>query len=167
MRCPFCRAENLEGVEVCEACGQDLTAQTRSAEDSLARTLLGHLRDVPVNVPLLLPPTASVADAVAMMRERRHGSVQIVTGGQLVGIFTESDLLRRVDPKADLSKLILAEVMTRDPQRYQPDMTVAAALHGMAQREHRHLPLFDERGELQGFLSVRGLLRHIQARVGL
>ena len=167
MRCPFCRAENLEGAEVCEACGQDLTAQGLQANDSLARTLLGHLRDVPVNVPLLLPPTASVAEAVALMRDRRHGSVQIVQGEQLVGIFTEADLLRRVDPQADLSKLMLASVMTRDPQRYWPDMTVASALHGMAQREHRHLPLVGERGEVQGFLSVRGLLRHIQSRVGL
>jgi CBS domain-containing protein len=167
MRCPFCRAENLEGVEVCESCGQDLTAQGKTADSSLARTLLGHLRDVPVNMPLLLSESATVADAVALMRERRHGSVQIVRDDQIVGIFTESDLLRRVDPQADLSKLPLVDVMTRAPQRYLADMTVASALHGMALREHRHLPLVGDRGQLEGFVSVRGLLRHIQSRVGL
>lgn len=168
MRCPFCQAENLEGAEQCELCGQDLTAVSarRRKKDVLTSTLLGHLSDVSLNEPLVLPSDSNVADAVGLMRQQRHGSVQVVDDEILVGIFTESDLLRRVDPGADLSTVYLSEVMTASPQSYEPHQTVAAALNGMSVRGHRHLPILQEDGVLAGFVSVRGLLRHIHEKVG-
>ena len=92
--------------------------------------------------------------------------MQVVDDDILVGIFTESDLLRRVDSGADLTRIHVSEVMTASPQSYEPQQTVAAALNGMAVRGHRHLPILKEDGTLAGFVSVRGLLRHIHERVG-
>jgi CBS domain-containing protein len=169
MECPFCGVDNLEGAENCDGCGQDLTVvgQTPTRKGRLASAVFGHLADVPQNAPLVLNSKASVADAVALMRERRHGSVQIVDDGELVGIFTESDLLGRVDPSTDLEKAALAEVMTPEPESYAPKDTLAYAINGMALRGYRHLPMRDKDGHLTGFLSVRGLLGHICDRVGL
>ena len=168
MECPFCHAENLEGTATCVACGQDLTAvENAGALDELAAAIFGRLADVPLNEPLALAPDASVADAVALMRERRHGSVQVVEAGVPIGIFTESDLLRRVDPGADLATLALSGVMTADPECFRPRASVAQALNGMAVRGYRHLPVVESGRALSGFVSVRGLLAHIRDQVAL
>lgn len=169
MDCPFCGEKFFQGAEVCEGCGQALTGLNEPTvrPGRLASAVLGHLADVPLNDPLVLDSKASVADAVALMRERRHGSVQIVEGGELAGIFTESDLLRRIDPATDLSTTKLAGVMTTDPESYTVKDTLAHALNGMSLRGYRHIPIRGEGGKLSGFLSVRGLLAHICDQVGL
>ena len=43
--------------------------------------------------PLTVPPSASVADAVRLMRDHKVGGLPVVADGQLVGIVTETDLL--------------------------------------------------------------------------
>jgi CBS domain-containing protein len=41
-------------------------------------------------------PEAPLSDAVKLMRERRFGALPVVEGRRLVGMLTESDLLRRI-----------------------------------------------------------------------
>src|SRR3954463_7187641 len=58
-------------------------------------------------------PSATIAEAVAEMNRHRVGSVLVLDGNRLVGIFTERDVLRRVvgaglDPK----RALVADVMT-------------------------------------------------------
>src|SRR5262249_44669352 len=43
--------------------------------------------------PLCLGPRQSVAEAVALMRQHQVGCVLVCEGGQLLGLFTERDLL--------------------------------------------------------------------------
>jgi CBS domain-containing protein len=58
----------------------------------------------------------TVLETVRAMVERNIGAVPVIHSGELVGIFSERDLMRRVvaegrDPRATC----LAEVMTDDP----------------------------------------------------
>jgi len=170
MECPFCGVENLAGAETCDSCHQDLTSFNGDADERKGRlqtAVLGHLSDAPLNAPLVLSSKDSVADAIALMRQERHGSVQVVDDGTLVGIFTESDLLRRVEPTSDPSTVKLAEVMTPEPQTARGENFIAYALNGMAVHNYRHLPILDENEDLRGFVSVRGILAHIRDQVGL
>ena len=65
-----------------------------------------------------VPPTATIAEAVAEMNRHRVGSVLVMDGPRLVGIFTERDVLRRVvgatlDPKQTcVTDVMSAEVIT-------------------------------------------------------
>ena len=60
-------------------------------------------------------PTVTVAEAVAEMNRHRIGSVVVLDGGRLAGIFTERDVLRRVvGAGVDPLKATVAEVMTAD-----------------------------------------------------
>ena len=43
-----------------------------------------------------VPSSSTVAEAVAAMNHHRVGSILVVDGGLLAGIFTERDVLRRV-----------------------------------------------------------------------
>jgi CBS domain-containing protein len=101
------------------------------------------------------PPEATVRDASRLMAEHNIGSVLVVDGDRLVGIFTERDALRRVlgqDLDPDLTPL--AEVMTRDPDTIGLDDTVCNAIRRMDEFGYRHLPVV-ERGRIVGIISTR------------
>lgn len=106
--------------------------------------------------------SASVAEAVAVMAERRVGAVLIMTEDHLVGgIFTERDLLVRVvhagrDPKATPISL----VMTRDVRFVTPGTTIEAALALMHLNRHRHLLVIDG-PRVHGLVSIGDMVRQL------
>jgi len=106
--------------------------------------------------------SATVADAVDVMVERRIGAVLIMTEDQLVGgIFTERDLLTRVvhagrDPKTTPISL----VMTRDVRFVTPGTTIEAALSMMHVNRHRHLLVIDG-PRVYGLVSIGDMVREL------
>ncbi|MCE3544551.1 CBS domain-containing protein, partial [Escherichia coli] len=68
-----------------------------------------------------LPTTARVADAVALLAERRIGAVPVMDGETVAGIFSERDLVHGVarDGTAVLDRA-LGEVMTSPVQSVAP-----------------------------------------------
>lgn len=106
-----------------------------------------------------VPPNVSVAEAVAEMNRHRIGSVLILEGGRLVGIFTERDVLRRVvgatlDPK----HTPVAEVMTRGVITIAPETTIEETMRIFTEKRCRHLPVLDE-GRLVGTISIGDITR--------
>jgi CBS domain-containing protein len=106
-------------------------------------------------------PTISVADAVAEMNSHRVGSVLVLDGGKLVGIFTERDVLRRVvgagvDPK----RSTVADVMTSGVITISPDATVEETMVLFTEKRCRHLPVVDD-GRLVGTISIGDITRWI------
>ncbi|MBC7174318.1 MAG: CBS domain-containing protein, partial [Polyangiaceae bacterium] len=69
--------------------------------------------------------SASVCDAVAMMNDRRVGSVLVVENNRLVGILSERDVLRRVVPEAlDVHATRVKDVMTHEDHTVRPESRV-------------------------------------------
>lgn len=106
-----------------------------------------------------VPPTVSVADAVAEMNRHRVGSVLVLDGGRLVGIFTERDVLRRVvgagvDPK----RALVADVMTADVITISPDVSIEETMVLFTEKRCRHLPVVDN-GRLVGTISIGDVTR--------
>lgn len=108
----------------------------------------------------ILTATAAmtVADAAASMRDMRVGSVMVVQGKRLVGIFTERDALYRVlaDGK-DPNKTRLGDVMTMNPTTVTARMPFGHALHLMYERSFRHVPVVED-GVPIGMVSARDAL---------
>jgi len=103
--------------------------------------------------------TSTVADAIQAMAGSKVGSVAVVDGNVLVGIFSERDVMLRVvaegrDPKFTA----VEEVMTSPVQTIQRRTTNDEALRIMVQNHIRHLPVIDEKGEIQAMVSMRSLL---------
>jgi CBS domain-containing protein len=120
------------------------------------------VRDLNPRPPVTLPIGAALADAVAAMEREDVSTVLVVNdGGQLCGIFSERDLLRRV-PETDArdGSRLLSEFMTREPESVAPDDKLAHALHKMDVGGYRHLPVVSN-GMPVGILSVRDMVRHI------
>jgi len=107
-----------------------------------------------------LEPHASVQEAAQRMAEHRVGAIPVVASGELVGIFTERDLLSRVVAKSLNPPRLRVEVaMTKDLITVDGDVSLVRCLDTMVQHNFRHLPVLNN-GKLIGVLSCRDIPVH-------
>ncbi|RMD99007.1 MAG: CBS domain-containing protein [Calditrichaeota bacterium] len=112
---------------------------------------------------IVVSPQDSVMTAVNKMVDAGVGAVAVVENNNLVGIFTERDLMNRVVHK-HLSALEtpVRDVMTPNPHvAPATEMEPGEAFEFMTDKHFRHLPIVDQEGKIQGMLSVRHLMHHI------
>jgi CBS domain-containing protein len=102
-------------------------------------------------------PEATVLDAVRKMNEERIGALLVMDNDQLVGIFTERDVLCRiVDQRQNPDETRVAAVMTPQPVVVKADATVEEAMAIVTEKRCRHLPVVDQDG-LAGLVSIGDL----------
>jgi len=103
---------------------------------------------------------ATVADAIAMLAERRIGALPVLRDGKVAGIFSERDVIYCLAKAGgDALAKTVAEVMTSPAHTVEPDQTVLGALGLMTERRFRHLPVV-EGDKLVGFVSIGDLVKH-------
>lgn len=109
-----------------------------------------------------LPPSATVAEAVLVMNQRRIGAM-LVTGlnQRLLGIFTERDLLNRVIvPDLDPKTTLLLDVMSMDLVTATAETSVEDAMNLFMEKRVRHLPIVE--GEtVIGLVSIGDVNRQL------
>lgn len=117
------------------------------------------IRDIIAHQKVLsAPDTMTVREAAIRMAEAKVGAMLILEKGQLIGIFTERDLLNRVIAKRlDPDTATLAQVMTADPRTIAADKPLAHALVMMDEGGYRHVPVMDN-GKAVGMVSARDAL---------
>ena len=103
-------------------------------------------------------PATPVGEAVALMSQRKVGSVLISLDGRLDGIFTERDVVRAVSHSADATGDAVEAWMSPRPTSVEADLSIGQALDLMLQSGFRHLPV-TEAGRLAGMVSMRDLSR--------
>jgi CBS domain-containing protein len=104
--------------------------------------------------------TSSVREAAAYMAERNVGAVPVLNDDNLVGVFSERDIVRRVLMEGrDWASTQVGEVMSSDPLTVVPTDDAEHCMLLMKQHNFRHLPVCDGT-RLFGFLSMRELLLH-------
>ena len=107
-----------------------------------------------------LPPSASVAAAVALLAERRIGAAPVMEGDAVVGVFSERDVIYSVAAKgAAALDLAVSDVMTAPAQTVDPHEPVLGALSLMTRRRMRHLPVIED-GRLVGIVSIGDLVKY-------
>ena len=88
------------------------------------------------------------------------GAVPVLQDGQLVGIFSERDLMSRVVVEGkDPARTSISQVMTDDPLTVAPNDDLETCMTLMKRRGFRHLPVCSGR-ELRGVISLRDILLH-------
>ena len=106
-----------------------------------------------------IAPDSTVDAAVSEMNRQRIGSIIVKDADEVVGIFTERDVLTRVvaagrDPKASTVR----EVMTADFLSITKETSVEDAMQMMTEKRVRHLPVFDGQ-QLLGMISIGDVTR--------
>jgi len=125
------------------------------------RILTEPLTNLTLDKPIRVSLRSTVSDAIEVMKRHHHGSVLVMDGSTLSGIFTERDVLTRVvgagvDPK----KTELESVMTPDPTTLCEDDPLAFAIHLMAARDLRHVVVMRDDTPV-GIASIRGVLSYV------
>ncbi|MFA7527666.1 MAG: CBS domain-containing protein [Ottowia sp.] len=109
----------------------------------------------------ILPPEATVRDALQLMADRDIGSVVVIGGELLEGIFTERDYARRIVLKGLHSVDVkLIDVMTKRLYVVHLDDTVQECLSIMTQARVRHLPVVADK-RITGLVSIGDLVNHM------
>ena len=112
--------------------------------------------------PVAVGHKAMVADAVKAMVENGVGAVAIVEEGEIKGIFSERDVMKKVIYQSLApDRTLVSDVMTKDVESIRSDISSAEALRLMMDRHIRHLPIVDEQGKILGILSIRNLLHSL------
>jgi CBS domain-containing protein len=107
---------------------------------------------------LSIGPDATVLDAAVLMNDHKIGGLVVLKDGQLVGMLTERDLLRRVLAQCrDPVQTAVREVMTAEVVCCRPHTTLDEARGVMKNRRIRHLPVVDEGRRLDGLISIGDL----------
>ncbi|MEY5008700.1 MAG: hypothetical protein RL764_2016 [Pseudomonadota bacterium] len=106
-----------------------------------------------------------VADAVALLAEKRIGALPVIEQGDVVGIFSERDVLYCLaSGGAEAIGRFVRDVMTAPAVTVDQDLPVLSALSLMTRRRIRHLPVV-ENGALIGFVSIGDLVKYRIERI--
>jgi CBS domain-containing protein len=125
------------------------------------------IRDVMSTDLVTVNPSTMLFEAARVMSAAHVGSVLVMEGDTLTGIFTERDVLQafqhmRADP-ARVSPV--SDRMTPDPVTISPDASVGKALDRMLDGGFRHLPVVED-SRVVGVVSMRDLARSMAKESG-
>ena len=105
---------------------------------------------------LTTAPTATVFECIDRMVDRDVGSIVVMDGESIAGIFTERDYMRNIALEGRSSKNTeVREVMTSDVATVTPEKPLVECLRLMTELRCRHLPVVaEEEDELLGIVSI-------------
>jgi CBS domain-containing protein len=107
----------------------------------------------------------SVRQAISMLAERRIGALPVLEGAQVVGIFSERDVLYQLHSHGpDMLDRSVGDVMTTPAVTVTTDTEVLSALGLMTKRRIRHLPVVHD-GVIIGFISIGDLVKYRIERI--
>lgn len=103
----------------------DRDTSLRSAE------LVDNIREIMVRKVVTTGPDVSLATAARMMVDNRVGSIVVVEKERLVGIITESDLMRLASTGCDMEKAKVRDHMRKRVITCDPSSRILRALMTM------------------------------------
>jgi len=105
------------------------------------------------------PPGLSVTEALAILAEKRIGSILIMEEGGIAGILSERDIVRALAKngpaclQGPVSQLMTARVVTCAPQQ-----TIAEVMQLMTEGRFRHVPVVAG-ARLAGMVSIGDVVK--------
>lgn len=104
---------------------------------------------------------ATVLEALKLMAEKGTGSVVVMNGDKVAGIFTERDFARKVGLyEIKPSEIKVGEVMTSELITIEPNDSVNECMNLMTDKRIRHLPVL-ENGQLVGIISIGDVVKDV------
>ena len=99
-----------------------------------------------------------VSDALKLFIDNNIGAVPIISGEQVVGVYSERDVVKNCQQQGvNFLSRSLQDMMSSNVIAVRTDQSLDEALMLMRDNSIRHLPVVDE-NKMVGFLSVRDLM---------
>jgi CBS domain-containing protein len=110
-------------------------------------------------VTLTMDENTSAMDAARIMNREGIGCLIAVHHGEVVGILTERDLLKRiVEECRDPKQTRVSEIMTKEVVVGSPDLQLVEATRLMFENRIKKLPIVDKNG-LVGLITLTDIAR--------
>ncbi len=114
---------------------------------------------------------ATLADVAALMCRHRVGTVVVTRQSagrpEAIGIITDRDIVRaQLERTADLSRLNVEDVMSRDLLVLDENVSIEEAIQRLRARSVRRAPVVTRDGMLVGLVSVDDLVAELARRFG-
>ena len=108
---------------------------------------------------LKIDANAPVLEAVKQMVDANVGSLLVTEGGEVTGIVTERDYLRRVahEGPAD-DNVTVRDIMSSPLVVVGPDTKIDECMAVMTDRRIRHLPVVED-GDVVGIVSIGDVVK--------
>ena len=108
-----------------------------------------------------IAPDATVLDTLSMMAEHNIGALLVMSEGEMVGIVSERDCVRKVDVLGkNANETRVKEIMTSNVITLEASHPLEECMSLMIEKNFRHMPVCEGK-ELLGILSVRDVLKEV------
>jgi len=136
--------------------------------EHIERSTKMTLKDVVESKPLEIvtcKKDCKVGDAVSIMDGKNVGSILVMDDkDQLVGIFTERDIMHCFVKKINFNEDPIEKVMSREPVTLDASTDISVAINVMSKHKIRHLPVM-ENEKIIGMISYRDLVSYLLPEV--
>ena len=127
---------------------------------ALGRKLITRVRDVMERDRLpVLPPTATMRDAVVWLAERRGIVIATTPDRKVAGVFTAGDLTRLLERTEDIFAMTIESVMTKSPKVAHAEELASATVYRMEQVGIMAMPVVDDVQQVVGVVHLHDLMR--------
>lgn len=121
---------------------------------------------------LSVSATMPISEVMQMMVKRKSTAACVMRRDKLVGIFTMSDVMKKVlgyktaslwkmPRKRKIRDVAVGALMTTNPVIVSPATSLGDALAVMKKNKIRHLPVIEERGLLHGLITLQDIANSI------
>lgn len=115
--------------------------------------------DAMTHRPVTVRSGATLARCAVLMKNKRVGSLLIKDDHSLLGILTETDIVRKaVAGNKTPGELTAGDIMTKRVVLISPEKDIFEALNKMRDHDVRHLPVVDGK-KLVGLLTLKDVLK--------
>jgi CBS domain-containing protein len=164
MKCPDCGYDNVAGADECQDCGGSLWGFDPKGNE-LEQGLASH----PVSVlcpreAVCVHPDTPVREVIETMTEKKIGCVLVEDSANLMGVFSERDVLNKVSlDDANLDRPVV-EFMTPSPVTATKTDSIGFVLQTMDLGGYRHIPIVNSANIAVGIISSRDILRFMAVK---
>ena len=108
-----------------------------------------------------IAPESTVLDAISLMAKHNIGALLVMTEGNVDGIVSERDCIRKVELEGKSAKdTQVSDIMTSKVITIECAQPLEECMALMLDKNIRHLPVYDGT-KLMGLLSVRDVLKEV------
>jgi CBS domain-containing protein len=119
------------------------------------------VKDIMAKKIVSVESTVNVGDAIKLMADRNIGSVVVTRDGEMVGILTERDVLKKCYAPGQYTGMKAGEVMSEPLITIRGDAAIGDAADLMAEKNARRL-LVTENDKIEGIISQRDVMEATQ-----
>ncbi len=115
--------------------------------------------------PVTVPPECTLEEAAGLMGTHEVGCLLVVSGGDLLGIVTDRDIVIRAVSTGQPLHTSVSTVMSEKPTVIQGSVDIFEAFKLLKETGVRRLPVLEE-SDIAGIISVDDLLVFLVLELG-